>query len=80
MNQLNLIMKLCGGINNKVWPGIEEIFKCKNLEPRVIDLICKMLSYNPFTRPTAEEALQDKFFLEMPKPDGPTSLRIGARK
>ena len=43
----------------------------RTIPPSALDLMTKLLQYDPDKRPTAEECLTHEYFAEDPKPEPP---------
>ena len=81
--QINLIVDMLGTPTSEDWPEIDElpVLQCMALNKRVrsidekisarestLDLLKKMLRYDPKSRPSAKECLQDEYFTQNPPP------------
>lgn len=86
LNQLELIFKLLGTPNEKIWPGFSKLSKADTIRafpvyiynnlsqqfPQLsangIDLLSRMLTFDPSKRITAAKALDHPYFSEPPLP------------
>lgn len=86
LKQLQLIFKLLGTPNEKIWPGFNKLrlagaveeFPCyiynnlshefPKLSPHGVDLLSRMLTFDPSKRITAAKALDHPYFSEPPLP------------
>eukprot|EP00002_Diphylleia_rotans_P034798 TRINITY_DN7506_c0_g1_i3.p1 TRINITY_DN7506_c0_g1~~TRINITY_DN7506_c0_g1_i3.p1 ORF type:complete len:295 (+),score=47.94 TRINITY_DN7506_c0_g1_i3:594-1478(+) len=87
-DQFDLICKLLGSPNEKIWPGFGSLplaskiniplqpysnikTKFPQLSQSGLDLLVRLLSYDPTRRASAQEALQHPYFSEMPRANIP---------
>eukprot|EP01133_Synstelium_polycarpum_P016148 gene16148-19215_t len=95
IDQLKKIFSALGTPNETVWPGVtslpnyirftdfpatpfKQLFTAAGDD--AVDLISKMLLFNPSARCTATEALQHPYFSNSPKPTAPRDLPKPQRK
>lgn len=87
MDQLELIFKLLGTPSEKIWPGLSKLntshvhfphypynnlsAEFPNLSENGLDLLSRLLTYDPSKRLTAEKALAHPYFKESPLPISP---------
>jgi len=89
IEQLDLIFKLLGTPNNKIWPGLSELSPntkfvdqpFNNLRKRLpyiwancYELLNAMLTYDPDKRISAANARIHPYFYESPRPQNPSML------
>lgn len=95
INQLELISKVLGSPNLAIWPNLTELPNYIELKPQepislqnlffaaeldVVQLLEKMLSYDPLERPSAEQVLQHDYFIHFPAPSPPHLLPYCTKK
>lgn len=84
IDQLYKIFRILGTPNEKVWPGVSKLRDYKrtfpnwsatilsrsihNLDPAGVDLLQRMLTYDPTARITAKEALAHQYFNDVRVP------------
>ncbi|ORZ02605.1 Pkinase-domain-containing protein [Syncephalastrum racemosum] len=87
IDQIDKIVKLLGNPTEEIWPGFSELPHAKNIGKKQdystlrsrftylteagMDLLSRMLTYNPAERITAEDALNHPYFSESPPPKDP---------
>ncbi|GAA5902496.1 hypothetical protein JCM5296_006433 [Sporobolomyces johnsonii] len=89
MEQLNVIFTALGTPTEAEWPGFTELSKAVQFEkkpkndmralfsaasPEAIDLLQRLLTYDPRKRITAKDALHHPFFHTTPRPTVPSKL------
>ncbi|XP_031640338.1 serine/threonine-protein kinase PITSLRE isoform X2 [Contarinia nasturtii] len=90
IDQLNKIFKVLGTPNEKVWPGYNQLravpkfaeYPVSNLREKFgrhttdlgIQMLQGLLSYDPKQRFTADQALRNNYFKELPLPIDPAML------